>query len=177
MRTSIALTDCAIRGEADVLRIEDSRSIELVWEDGLVDVTGRLARVTRELATPEADDLIRLDLDHMTIAAGEGLFEMTDDVPVAELLPELVSALELPTTGPDGRPMNYRMDSKALGRELQDSETLAAAGVPDDDRYHIYEKAIQELEARYKAAAQASAEVPRQVILDPPVSAILHQVL
>ena len=56
------------------------------------------------------------------------------DVSVAELLPELVSALELPTTGPDGRPMNYRMDSKSLGRELQDSETLAAAGVPDDDR-------------------------------------------
>lgn len=65
---------------------------------------------------------------------GSQTAEVPDDVPVAELLPELVSALELPITGPDGRPMNYRMDSKALGRELQDSETLAAAGVPDDDR-------------------------------------------
>jgi hypothetical protein len=36
-----------------------------------------------------------------------------DDVPVKELLPELVSLLELPTTGPDGRPMSYRIDSKA----------------------------------------------------------------
>jgi hypothetical protein len=30
--------------------------------------------------------------------------------------------------------MGYRLDSKALGRELKDDETLAAAGVPVDDR-------------------------------------------
>jgi hypothetical protein len=57
-----------------------------------------------------------------------------DDVPVKELLPELVSLLELPTTGPDGRPMSYRVDSKALGRELQEEETLAEAAVPEEDR-------------------------------------------
>lgn len=67
-------------------------------------------------------------------AGGTQTAEVPDDVPVKELLPELVSSLKLPTTGPDGRPMNYRMDSKALGRELQESETLAAAGVPDNDR-------------------------------------------
>jgi hypothetical protein len=57
-----------------------------------------------------------------------------DDVEVKELIPELATKLELPTTGPDGRPMGYRLDSKALGRELKDDETLAAAGVPMDDR-------------------------------------------
>lgn len=66
-------------------------------------------------------------------AGGTQTAEVPDDVPVHELLPELVSALELPTTGPDGRSMGYRMDSKALGRELQDEETLASAGVPDND--------------------------------------------
>jgi len=60
--------------------------------------------------------------------------EVPDDVPVDELMPELIASLELPTTGPDGRPMGYRLDSKALGRELQDEETLASAGVPDEDR-------------------------------------------
>jgi hypothetical protein len=30
--------------------------------------------------------------------------------------------------------MGYRLDSKALGRELKDEETLSAAGVPADDR-------------------------------------------
>jgi len=50
------------------------------------------------------------------------------------LMPELASLLELPTVGPDGRPMGYRLDSKALGRELKENETLAAAGVPENDR-------------------------------------------
>jgi len=47
---------------------------------------------------------------------------------------ELTSLLKLPTIGPDGRPMGYRMDSKALGRELGEDETLGQAGVPQDDR-------------------------------------------
>jgi hypothetical protein len=67
-------------------------------------------------------------------AGGTRTAEVPDDVPVKELLPELVSLLELPTTGPDGRPMSYRIDSKALGRELQEEETLAEAEVPNEDR-------------------------------------------
>src|SRR5215470_15798188 len=67
-------------------------------------------------------------------AGGARTAEVPDDVPVSELMPELVSALELPTTGPDGRPMSYRLDSKALGRELSETETLSAAGVPVSDR-------------------------------------------
>ena len=60
--------------------------------------------------------------------------EVPDDVVVKELIPELTTSLELPTTGPDGRPMSYRLDSKALGRELSEDETLGDAGVPEDDR-------------------------------------------
>jgi ubiquitin-protein ligase len=60
--------------------------------------------------------------------------EVPDDVVVSDLLAELTSLLKLPTTGPDGRPMGYRLDSKALGRELREDETLAAAGVPKNDR-------------------------------------------
>jgi hypothetical protein len=63
--------------------------------------------------------------------------EVPDDVSVKELIPELATTLELPTVGPDGRPVSYRLDSKALGRELQEDETLEAAGVPDDDRLMI----------------------------------------
>jgi len=63
--------------------------------------------------------------------------EVPDDVTIRDLVPELATTLELPTVGPDGRPVSYRLDSKALGRELQEDETLAAAGVPDDDRLMI----------------------------------------
>ena len=67
-------------------------------------------------------------------SGGSRTAEVPDDVPVNELLPELTTSLELPTVGPDGRPMGYRIDSKALGRELQEEETLASAGVPEEDR-------------------------------------------
>jgi type VII secretion system (Wss) protein YukD len=60
--------------------------------------------------------------------------EVPDDVPVKELLPELTTSLELPVTGPDGRAMSYRIDSKALGRELKEEETLSQAGIPQNDR-------------------------------------------
>jgi hypothetical protein len=70
-------------------------------------------------------------------AGGTRVAEVPDDVPVKELIPELTTSLQLPTTGPDGRPISYRLDSKALGRELRDEETLNAAGVPLDDRLMI----------------------------------------
>jgi ubiquitin-protein ligase len=63
--------------------------------------------------------------------------DMPDDVPVRDLLAELTSMLELPTVGPDGRPMGYRIDSKGLGRELREDETLAGAGIPNDDRLMV----------------------------------------
>lgn len=67
-------------------------------------------------------------------SGGARAAEVPDDVTVLDLLSEFTSLLELPTTGPDGRPMTYRLDSKALGRELKDDETLAAASIPDGDR-------------------------------------------
>ena len=70
-------------------------------------------------------------------AGGTRTAEVPDDVPVKELVPELTTSLQLPTTGPDGRPISYRLDSKALGRELHDEETLSVAGVPQDDRLMI----------------------------------------
>ena len=67
-------------------------------------------------------------------SGGARTADVPDDVPVRDLLTELTSLLDLPTLGPDGRPMSYRMDSKALGRELREDETLAAAEVPANDR-------------------------------------------
>jgi ubiquitin-protein ligase len=67
-------------------------------------------------------------------SGGTRVAEVPDDVPIHDLMSELTSLLELPTTGPDGRPMGYRLDSKSLGRELKDTETLSAAGIPENDR-------------------------------------------
>jgi ubiquitin-protein ligase len=67
-------------------------------------------------------------------SGGARTADVPDDVAVKDLLAELTPLLDLPTTGPDGRPMSYRLDSKALGRELKEEETLAAAQVPANDR-------------------------------------------
>ncbi len=67
-------------------------------------------------------------------SGGSRSADVPRDVPVHDLIPELTTSLQLPTTGPDGRPTSYRLDSKALGRELREDETLASAGIPDGDR-------------------------------------------
>ncbi len=79
--------------------------------------------------------------------------EIPDDVTVRDLLAELTSLLQLPTVGPDGRPMAYRLDSKALGRELKEDETLAEANVPGGDRLMVT--------ADITAGANSVAETPR----------------
>ncbi len=63
--------------------------------------------------------------------------EVPDDVLVRDLITELTTLLALPTVGPDGRPMGYRLDSKALGRELGEHETFAQAKIPAQDRLMI----------------------------------------
>src|SRR5512138_3853757 len=82
----------------------------------------------------EEDIMPDLNVTVVLPSGGARAAEVPDDVTIRDLLSEFTSLLELPTTGPDGRPMTYRLDSKALGRELKDDETLAAASIPDGDR-------------------------------------------
>jgi hypothetical protein len=67
-------------------------------------------------------------------SGGTRTADVPNDVVVKDLLPELTTSLELPVTGPDGRPVSYRLDSKSLGRELKEDETLSQAGIPENDR-------------------------------------------
>ena len=94
-----------------------------------------------------------LNVTFILPSGGARSAEVPDDVKVQDLMVELVSMLNLPTTGPDGRPMAYRMDSKALGRELKEEESLAQAGIPDGDRLM--------LTADITAGAMSVADTPR----------------
>jgi hypothetical protein len=55
------------------------------------------------------------------------------DVAVHRLVGKLVQLLGQPATGPDGRPLAYRLQHVRSASEIDDHETLAAAGVVDDD--------------------------------------------
>lgn len=94
-----------------------------------------------------------LNVTFVLPSGGARTAEVPDDLNVRELMTELVGMLKLPTIGPDGRPMAYRMDSKALGRELKEEETLAEAGIPDNDRLM--------LTADITAGAMSVADTPR----------------
>jgi len=94
-----------------------------------------------------------LNVTFVLPSGGARTAEVPDDVSVRDLMTELISMLKLPTIGPDGRPMAYRMDSKALGRELKETETLAESSIPDNDRLM--------LTADITAGATSVAETPR----------------
>jgi hypothetical protein len=84
---SIALVDTAVRGEADLLRVDAPRPINLTWENGLVDVAGSFVSTAGSPSPRASEDAVRLDLAHMTIAADRGLLRMVDEVPVAAQIP------------------------------------------------------------------------------------------
>ena len=78
-----------------------------------------------------------LNITFVLPSGGTRAAEVSDNVIIRDLLLEFTSQLQLPTVGPDERPMTYRLDSKALGRELTGHETLATAVIPNDDRFML----------------------------------------
>jgi len=58
---------------------------------------------------------------------------LPDDAPVRRIIAKLVQMMNLPTTGPDGQPMNYKFHHKASGNQLTDEQTLSDAEVKDGD--------------------------------------------
>jgi uncharacterized ubiquitin-like protein YukD len=59
--------------------------------------------------------------------------ELPDDAPANKLIAVLVDKLKLPRNGPDGAPLSYKFHHKNSGRQVQDSQTLAQAGVGSGD--------------------------------------------
>jgi uncharacterized ubiquitin-like protein YukD len=59
--------------------------------------------------------------------------ELPDDAPCNRIIAVLVEKLHLPKNGPDGAPLSYKFHHKNSGRQVQDSQSLAQAGVQDGD--------------------------------------------
>ena len=62
---------------------------------------------------------------------------LPDDVPIRRLLPALITKMKLPTTDPGGRATTYRIDHKTSGRTLAETDTLATAGIANDDELRL----------------------------------------
>jgi uncharacterized ubiquitin-like protein YukD len=59
--------------------------------------------------------------------------ELPDDAPANKLISVLVDKLKLPRNGPDGAPLSYKFHHKNSGKQIQDTQSLAAAGVKAGD--------------------------------------------
>ena len=59
--------------------------------------------------------------------------ELPDDAPCNKIVAVLVQKLRLPTNGPDGAPLSYKFHHKNSGRQIQDAQSLAGAGVAEGD--------------------------------------------
>lgn len=68
-------------------------------------------------------------------ATGNKAEEVTvpDNVAVGRIVVRLVDLMELPAMGPDNQPLSYKFHHKQSGRQLDDNETLADAGVNEND--------------------------------------------
>ncbi len=56
-----------------------------------------------------------------------------DAVAAGRIVGKLVELLRLPAVGPDGQPLSYKFHHKQSGRQINDNETLAGAGVNEHD--------------------------------------------
>jgi hypothetical protein len=63
-------------------------------------------------------------------------------VTVARIIPNLITKLSLPVTGPDGQPMTYSLDHKEGGRRLREDETLSDSGVVEGDHLIVYPEIV-----------------------------------
>lgn len=59
--------------------------------------------------------------------------ELPDDVAVNRIIAVLLDKLSLPRNGPDGQPLSYKFHHKASGKQLQETQTFAQAGVNSGD--------------------------------------------
>ena len=77
---TIDLTDCVARGEADFLRAEDLQPVHLQWDNGLLATSQRLLAVGGSPTSSKLDEMVRVELRHVTAAVMGGLCRLTNTV-------------------------------------------------------------------------------------------------
>jgi serine/threonine-protein kinase len=74
---TLELNDCIARGEADFLRVEDLQPIHLTWDNGLLLCSDRLLVAGGSQTAPRLDDMLRIELRHVTAVTRGGLCRLS----------------------------------------------------------------------------------------------------
>ncbi len=75
--TTIELTDCVARGEAVFLCVEDLQPVYLLWDNGLLATTEQLLSAGGGQTASKPDEMLRLELRHLTAVARGGLCRLS----------------------------------------------------------------------------------------------------
>jgi hypothetical protein len=86
----IRLQDCVVRGEASLLRDDDAQAVQLNWKNGLLATSEWLLSTGGATTVPPTSGgmsgKIHLDLEHLTLALGQGLCRMWNSYSAPGLL-------------------------------------------------------------------------------------------
>ena len=70
---TIELVDCVARGEAAFLSVEELQPVYLLWQNGLLATSDQLLTAGGGQVAPKPDEMLRLELRHVTAAVRGGL--------------------------------------------------------------------------------------------------------
>ena len=73
---TIELNDSIVRGEAVFIRVEDLQPVHLAWDNGLLVTSECLLSAAGGAQSPKPDEMLRIDLHHVTVAARNGLVRL-----------------------------------------------------------------------------------------------------
>ena len=68
--------------------------------------------------------------------------KISPTVTVAKILPNIITKMSLPITGPDGQALSYSLDWKEGGKRLQGEQTLPEAGVSEGNHLIVYPEVV-----------------------------------
>jgi serine/threonine protein kinase len=70
---AIELVDSVVRGEAVFLAVEDLQPVHLAWDNGMLMTTEHLLSASGGAQSPKPDEMLLIDLRHVTVVARNGL--------------------------------------------------------------------------------------------------------
>jgi serine/threonine-protein kinase len=74
---TVELADCVARGEAVFLSVEDLQPVYLLWDNGLLATSEQLLTAGGGQVAPKPDEVLRLELRHLTAAVRGGLCRLS----------------------------------------------------------------------------------------------------
>jgi hypothetical protein len=107
----IQMTDCVVRGDAELLRALDAVPLDFTWTNGLFASSDRMFRIGGSSQPARVTELVRIRLQHVTAHARGGLCLLTSDRARPYVLPvDLHLADSIVIT----RPASYLIEQRGL---------------------------------------------------------------